>query len=666
MISVPRRLASEAVAGLAGARSARPPSVGDRSMHRSAQPSRETSADHGRSRRLRSILAGLLVAGALAPGAAIAQPSPMPQPPPGGGEEEVKPKGIAEAAPKPTGLMATTLTLPPPRDRRKKFEAFSLDGYLRTRADWLKNLNLGFKDDTTVGGAPFPRALSCAASLDSVCSDTIKSSNLRLRLEPNLQLSETVTVHTQVDLLDNLVLGSTPAGQWRDGADGGTTPLGAFSGGQTTLEDSTAGRRSSVAVRRAWAEVSTALGFVRFGRMPDHFGLGIVANSGRRADTDYATWETMWRPGALADLGGDNPTGYDLDSDYGDTVDRVMFSTSVPGTNLEAAAAIDWPAATLTSDDTDLGVHRAGQGFDLDDADDGKEWMLAIARMDAPRDFADRVERGKLAVNYGGRLVKRTQSWDYQGAVTAGEAPDLTGFVPRALSVYAPDLWLKAGWKKWLLEVEVAASVGSVRTLADLEAATAGPIVDIRTWGGVLRATNRALDDKLTWGAEVGVASGDQWDNDPQGRTHLRYAQLLPPHGATDPIKRFVFDPDYEIDLILFRELIGAVSNATYVRPHVAYQLTKSITGRAQNVTSAALESTAMPGNATMLGTEFDLDVAYQSGGFTLGAAYGVLFPLEAMNHPDLEGDIFSNNTTDNTGEATNAHTIQLRLAVEF
>lgn len=646
-------------------------------MHRSAQPPRETSAGRGvrPGRGLRSILAGLLIAGALAPGAAVAQPSPMPTPPAGGGgEDEPKPKGIAEAAPKPTGLMATTLTLPPPSDRRKKFEAFSLDGYLRTRADWLKNLNLGFRDEDTVGGAPFPQALSCAAALDSVCSDTIKSSNLRLRLEPSLQLRETVTVHTQIDLLDNLVLGSTPAGQWHDGNDGGTTPLGAFSGGQTTLEDSTSGRRSSVVVRRAWAEVSTALGFLRFGRMPDHFGLGIVANSGRRADTDYATWETMWRPGALADLGGDNPTGYDLDSDYGDSVDRVMFSTSVPGTNLEAAAALDWPAATLTSDDTDVGVHRAGQGFDLDDADDGKEWMLAIARMDAPRDFADRVARGKLALNYGGRLIKRTQSWDFQRAVTPGAEPDLTGLVPRALSVYAPDLWLKAGWKKWQLELELAGTFGSVRTLADLDAtpATAGPVVDIRTWGGVLRASNRALDDKLTWGAEVGVASGDQWDNEPQGRTHLRYAQLLPPRGSTDPIKRFTFDPDYEIDLILFRELIGAVSNAAYLRPHLSYQLSKSIVGRVQNVTSAALESTAMPGNETMMGTEFDLDVSYSSGGFTLGAAYGVLFPLGAMNHPadlpraDGSGDVFSDSTFNNTGDASNAHTIQLRLAVEF
>ena len=623
----------------------------------------------GRGAAWHGVPAGLVMAAMVVPGAAFAQPSPLPTGGPPSGEEAEKPKGIAEAAPKPTGLMATTLTLPPPRDRRKKFEVVSIDGYLRTRGDWLKNLHLGFHEDLD-GGAPFPEALSCVASRPA-CSDSIKSSNLRLRLEPTIQLSETVTVHTQVDLLDNLVLGSTPAGTYRDGTDG--TGLGAFSGGQTTPDEASGGRRESIAVRRAWAEVSTALGYIKFGRMPDHFGLGIVANSGRRADTDYATWETMWRGGALANVGGDNPIGYDLDSDYGDTVDRVMFSTGVPGTDLEAAAALDWPTSNLTSDDTDRGLRRVGgQGYDLDDADDATEWMVAIGHMDAPRDFQDRVDRGKLAFNYGARLLKRTQSWDYEKAFTAGEAPEVDGQVPRELSVYSPDLWLKAGWKKWKLELELAGAVGSVRTQADFSQSpvTTGTLVDIRTWGGVVRASTRALDDKLGWGIELGAASGDQWDNIPDGSTNLRDAQFLPPRASSEPIRRFAFDPDYNIDLILFRELLGAVSNAAYIRPHLAYDLTNSITARAQNVTSAAIERVATPGNDRLWGTEFDFDVSYQANGFTLGGAYGVLFPLAAMNHPDgLQKDDGSGpvyDTARNSGDADNAHTVQLRLSVEF
>src|SRR5688572_2030883 len=91
---------------------------------------------------LAALLSGaLFVSGT---GTALAQPSPMPPGggPAGTGEEEPKPEGIAEAAPKAAGLLTTTPTLPPPRDRRKKFEVVSIDGYMRTRADWFKNLHL--------------------------------------------------------------------------------------------------------------------------------------------------------------------------------------------------------------------------------------------------------------------------------------------------------------------------------------------------------------------------------------------------------------------------------------------------------------------------------------------------------------------------------------------
>src|SRR5262245_43551799 len=124
--------------------------------YRKSRPLRPEPRMPHRPRHL--ALAGLLI---LVPAAALAQPSPLPT---GGptGEEEPKPEGIAEEAPKAAGLLSTTPTLPPPRDRRKKYEVIHVDGYLRARGDWLKNLHLGFTDDTTVGGAPFPRSTGCA------------------------------------------------------------------------------------------------------------------------------------------------------------------------------------------------------------------------------------------------------------------------------------------------------------------------------------------------------------------------------------------------------------------------------------------------------------------------------------------------------------------------
>lgn len=575
-------------------------------------------------------LALALGAAALTADGARAQPGPLPTGGPPTGEDAPKPEGIAEAAPKAAGLLTTTTALPPPRDRRKKFEVITIDGYLRTRGDWMKNLHLGFNDDPTLGGAPFPRPLGCAGPAGSPCDDTLKSSNLRLRLEPSIQLSETITVHTQLDLFDNVVLGS--------------------GGG--------AGSTSDIVLRRAWAEVSTGLGYLKFGRMPDHFGLGITANSGRRVDTDYAAWETLWQPSALANIGGTNPVGYDLDSDHGDTVDRLSFTAMIPGTPFRAIAAVDWPAVSVTSADEGL---ASGQPWDVDDNDDEKGWMLGVARVDAPADFADRVARGKLTMNYAARVVRRTQDRDYSDPVTPGATAE--AYVPRGYKEYQPSAWFKLGWRKVLVEAEVGLRVGSIEHATDLGFDSG---VDILAWGGVARVSARALDDKLGYGLELGAASGDEADGDPQGATHIRDQALLT---SDRTFNRFIFDPDYKIDLILFRELIGAVSNAVYVRPWLSYELTRSIKFHAQNVTAGALRPVATPGNAKMWGVELDLDLAYSSNGFHAGLAYGLFIPLSAMNHPEDSilggGDGFGYGAG-NIGDASNAHSIQARFAIEF
>lgn len=573
-------------------------------------------------------------------GHAAAQPSPMPGGGPPTGEEDAKPEGIAEAAPKAAGLLGTTPSLPPPRDRRKKYEVITIDGYLRTRGDWFKNLALGFDStpdatgttDGSFGGAPHPEPIGCEAPIPN-CPDSLKSSNLRLRLEPTIQLSETIAVHTQIDLFDNVVLGAP--------AEGAVDP-------------------DAIKVRRAWAEVATGLGHLKFGRMPDHFGLGIAANSGRRANTDYATWETLYQPSTLANVGGTNPVGYDLDSDYGDTVDRLSFTAMIPGTPFRAVAAVDWPAATRVS--TEDGDVR-GQPFDSDDAEDQKGWMLAVTRFDAPADFADRVARGKLGLNYGARLTRRTQDRAYDLDLLTGDATIHDAYVVRGFRQYQPDLWVKVGLGKLLFEAEVTGQFGSID---DFNEPGVDGKIDISGWGGVARVTTSALEDKLGFGIELGAASGDVSDATNQGETH--YTKVPAITGSDRDINRFVFDPDYEIDMILFRELLGAVSNAVYARPWMSYALTNSITFRAQNVTAAALRPVSTPGNSEMWGLEFDTDLAYAGNGFHAGIAYGLFLPLGAMNHPGrdpiTQRDPLGYGS--NAGDAGNAHSIQARFAVEF
>jgi uncharacterized protein (TIGR04551 family) len=576
---------------------------------------------------------------------------------PSGGEE--KKEGVAEAAPKTPNLLPTTPALPPPKGRRKRWKLFELDGYFRLRTDWFKNFNLNFLDDPTLGGAPFPRSIGCGSTISGhPCNDTLGSANMRLRLEPTFNIDEGTSVHVQADVYDNLILGATPTNEDLSGiyTDTNRPPIGAFGNTQSPTVKGVNSDRDAITVKRAWAEVAVPLGILKAGRMPNHWGMGIWANAG----------------------GYDPISGqYNYDADYGDTVDRVSFSAQIPGTPLRAMIAADWDASRLVSNQTSANKGHEGHPFDLEDSDDTGSWVGVISKMDSPQEFRDAVDRGDTVLDYGVYFEYKTQDWDVDlNGFSLGGAFDPARFVPRSLKTYTPDVWAKLASGPVVLEAELVGQIGSVQSLADHGISGTS---NIRKFGGAGRLKWTGVDGKLRLGIEGGFATGDQWDNSVQGNTNIAYANLLgdpavcnAQHSCT--LTQFMFNRDYHVDMILWRHLIGAVTNAAYAKPFLEYDLTKSIMFKVANVTSFALRPVSTPGNSAVYGTEFDGDLGYNSNHIFAGISYGVLFPFGAMSHPapdiNAGGPGFNYGTatdgTPNYGDAGTAHTIQMRLVLTF
>lgn len=595
------------------------------------------------------LLALLLIGG----GTAYAQIAPGGMGPMGGAQQpagEEKKEGVAEAAPKTPGLLPTTPALPVQKGRRKRWKLFEIDGYFRLRTDWFKNFNEGFNDDPTLGGAPFPRSLGCTATtLNHPCESSIGGSNVRLRLEPTLNIDEGTAVHVQADVLDNLVLGSTPTSGITGYNSTNAPPIGAFSNTQAPVSQGVNSDRASIVVKRAWAEVAVPLGIFTFGRMPNQWGMGMLYNAG----------------------GKDPINGtYDYDGDYGDTVDRAAFTAPIPGTSLRAMIAADWTYTGLASNQTSANKGHEGHPFDLDDSDDTHGWVAVLSHMDSPQEFRDTAERGDLALNYGVYFEYKTQSWDTNltDFNLGGSYDSADHYVPRDLKTYSPDLWGKLGIGHVTVEGEFAAILGRVGRIDDYTGNAKG--VDIRKYGGTGRVTWKGLENKLKLGLESGFASGDQWDNTPQGSTNVAFANLLGGPTASR-LTAFFMNREYHVDMILWRQLYGAVTNAAYVKPFISYDLTKSITFRASNISSFALKPVSTPGNSAFYGTEFDGELGYQTGGFYASIAYGVLFPFGALAHPadDVEaGGTFGygSSTVSNSGDASTSHAIQMRFVLAF
>jgi uncharacterized protein (TIGR04551 family) len=587
--------------------------------------------------------------------------------------DEPKEEGPAEAAPddEKEGPSEASPLGGYPGQQRKMTRIVTFDGYLRLRTDFFHKLNLGQGYVTDPGltppvGAPdalrpppFPLPLECPR-MEMPCEfNNFGSGNTRFRLEPTINVTDQVRVHSQIDILDNTIMGSTPDSLvlvTDPAARTGRAPLGALSTTQDPPEIGRNGYMSSIRAKRAWAEVDTEFGSLKFGRMPWHFGRGMTYNNGACMDCEGGT-----------------------------TVDRVLGQISVYGHKV--TLSWDWGASGYHMGMTDLG-RRDLEGFplDLSQEDDVFQLMGSIALLDDEQRFRERVEMGELAVNYGLQLVYRQQNNEVFDAAMSGTpgamAPSLMdgGTLTRdrlAASIikgvdaliFQPSVWFKLGWKALTIELEGSAVLGTIEN--------AGPLVQdnnpnkkltLQQIGWVLATELRLYRNAFFLGFETGGATGDQAE-DPFSHLNYRWRSVRQPAGDTR-ITDFKFNPDYQVDQILFRRILGTVSNALYFKPLITYWLdlveSRQIGLQAAGVYSVAPVQVSTPGNSLSYGIELDLGLHYRNpaDGFFAGLTYSVLWPMGALDRGIGSGS--GTGTFTETQDAETSQVLRFFLGVRF
>ncbi|NTX15883.1 TIGR04551 family protein [Myxococcus sp. CA056] len=480
-------------------------------------------------------------------------------------------------------------------EEKRKLEVFTLDGYFRLRPTLFYKFDLG----KVPGQEIFPAVSGRRGE------NTQSFATMRLRLDPTFNVSEQVKIKLQVDGLDNVVMGSTPDSLYPGDQRNLFT---IFSEDQESLGDTLS---DSIKLRRAYGEVNTPVGILRFGRMGSQWGLGMLRNDGNC-----------------------------FDCDYGDTVDRIQFVTE------PFAGWYVTPMLDFNSEGSQYRGGAQGEPVDLTQADDAHSWVLAIARRDTDAQIRSKLDNNQGVLQYGLHFAWRTQNYD--NVKDANNQP--TGaFIPRDASLYIPDLWLRYEERNWRLEFELAAVLGTIgnRALAANQT-TFDQSLRVAQFGGVAQGEVKVADNKLTLGLELGFASGDKapgFGNYP-GRKGSGTNDYTNPGDVEGPqyrcdgggcsdsaIRNFRFNRDYRIDLILWRELIGGVTDAFYVRPSVKYAVAPGIDLYGRLIYSQALYAESTPSfTSKSLGVEVNAGVDYTTeDGFLAGIAYGILFPMGGL-----------------------------------
>ena len=197
-----------------------------------------------------------------------------------------------------------------------------------------------FAIDWSLGGFPsYMRTRGRVIDNATLKSDErIHVVDTTLRLTPQLGLSDAVTVRAQVDVASNMIWGGATSGFFGDGDSvvlSDLRPSDRFNGAILTGDKAVTDDYGFFTVRMLHADVvlPNNLGFIRIGRQPFDWGLGILANGGHDPHSDLgfvvdrALWLKSFPAGAgtftlvlVSDIfsngaslfGGESGLGYDI------------------------------------------------------------------------------------------------------------------------------------------------------------------------------------------------------------------------------------------------------------------------------------------------------------------------------------------------------------------
>ncbi len=478
-----------------------------------------------------------------------------------------------------------------------------LDGYLRVRADVFNDLDLSRGPTPTTGQPIFP--VPAGGGNDH----TLAGVDMRMRLDPTLEIGQTVKLHLRVDILDNLGWGTTP-----DVLPSTTS----FAGATTSAEPPSAGvnaLQDSIRIKQAWGEGTLPFGVLAAGRMGGliSWGTGFFINNGDC-----------------------------IGCDHGDTGDRIALTVPLLGHFLTVLYELSASGPYVETYGAPLGLDPRAQ---VNTA------AVAISKVLSAEGQRRRLRAGRTLVQYGLLASYRRQeidapAWTQPGGLLRSYGPN--DFVKRGLDSFAADLWLMLHHHGFRAELEFATVIGKINDASNMPGVSLLPAVTSKQFGGLL-----SLAYQFHWPVrlrfEVGFASGD----DAPGfgvrpapgqltsqKGDLDGPQLRPPGDTT--VDNFRFSPDYHVDLILWRRIIGQVSDAVYIKPTVRLgpfgTVNHHFTLDVSLVDSNAIYATTPPGQDTHLGVELDAMARYKyEAGFEINLGYGILFPGAGFRNLELK-----------------------------
>lgn len=439
------------------------------------------------------------------------------------------------------------------------------EGYFRTRTVYLTNLARVPPGGRLSFGGNHPVTGESLSPLPEIKRTSYIVS--RLRLMPTLNFEKIASLKMQIDAVDDVL--------WGDNNGLSSAPLLAT---ETSSQPFLGGAvEDSVKIPRAWIEFQVPVGVMRVGRMPSHWGMGLLANGGGTGNWDPMAPES--EPRKYTDYFFKNDFG---DAHFGSTADRILFLTkpitigkTIAGrqdvdSNFIVGYAFDKisEAPFLPAEPAQRTFRPFGQqGFiSRGRSDDVNEHVFLAVYANTDWDRVRYTDQLIVGTYHVVRTQKDSSTFpsdpklgDPNENCSANDG-EFVACKDTGATVWIGDIWWKIRYGPWYTEGEGILIKGTAFGGIPFPAKNQRKKADIS--GGVARFGY--LTDVWDALVEVGHASGDDRLED-------------------ETFKQRALHPDYNVDLILFEEILREASARTFGPPFYSEENPEGATGLMSN-----------------------------------------------------------------------------------
>lgn len=324
---------------------------------------------------------------------------------------------------------------------------FEVTGYFRTRFNYMRNAHLGTYIERLGYGTS---NIKSNINADDKEEQNNYSFNMRLKIDPTLNVSELVRIKSSIHMLDNVVFGSMPS------------YINNFSNKESFLSTAQS-FGETISIKRLWAEVSTPIGEIKFGRMPFDWGMGVLYNS------------------------ADN-----LDSDYGDQFDGFLFNTRFFDHYIAPAYFVSYSGYNHKT---------AGQQYPLFPKDMAHIFSLSFLNKDSDMSILQK-KSNRLVYNYGIFAAYHYQEFDSQRHDLSDKtnAEIKNNLVNRNAHISVNSFWQSFDYQTFHLESEFVGILGKYLNTNSSE-------LFMLQGGAAIESRYGFLKDQLRVGLDLGIAS---------------------------------------------------------------------------------------------------------------------------------------------------------------